>query len=253
MTQPAYKRDVPGYDFYRASNVQQQVRHKREASELSRELLYPKWRNPNFLVLRERRRLFSEFAQGLPERGLAVLDVGGRLQPFRPLIEDRLGLYIAIDPVLEGLLDVLAVGENLPFRDESFDLVICTQVLTYVAEPRQAISEMQRVLKKVGVLFLSVPAILPRYHDIRWCFMPDGLLSLLSSFSESKIIPEDGSIAGLIRSNNLFLDTFIRSERLKRLVSYALFPMMNLAGLLLDGFSRGRTEFATNYSCIARK
>lgn len=229
------------------------MRHQREARELSQKLLYPGWRDPNYLVLCERRRIFSDFAKSLPTHDLAVLDIGGRLQPFRSLIEDRLGNYIAIDPVLEGLLNVVAVGEAIPFRNAAFDLVICTQVLTYSAEPQRVISEVHRVLKPGGALFLSVPAIFPRYFDIRWCFMPDGLLGLLSSFSRSEIIPEDYSIAGMLRTFNLFLDTFIRSDRLKKLTSCTVYPLMNLGGLVLDRFSRGRTEFTTNYSCIARK
>jgi len=246
-------RKPEGYAYYRTSGAWQELRHSREAQQYSRELLNPKLRDPHYLVLRERQRLFSQFAQGLPERGLKVLDVGGRLQPFRPLIEARLALYVAIDPVLEGLLDVVAVGEGIPFPAETFDLVICTQVLPYVSDPRRVLSEIHRVLKSRASLFLSAPAMLPRYHDMRWCFMPDGLRLLLSSFSEVRIVPEGGSIAGVLRSTNLFLDTFIRSQRLKRLVAYTIFPMMNLGGLLLDRFSGQRTEFTTNYTCIARK
>lgn len=149
MADPPLKRDVPGYAYYRGSGAQQKLQNKEGARKLSQALLYPKLRDPNFIVLRKRRRLFSQFAQGLPEHELTVLDLGGRLQPFRALIEDRLRFYVAIDPVLEGLLDVVAVGEKIPFQDESFELVICTQVLCYVSEPSQVISEIHRVLKKM--------------------------------------------------------------------------------------------------------
>jgi SAM-dependent methyltransferase len=250
---PPYKRSSPGYAYYQASDDRHVVRNRLGAEELSRALLNPGLREPNFLVLRERRMLFSQFVQSLPKRGLAVLDIGGRLQPFRPLIEDRLGLYVAVDPVLEGLLDVVAVGESLPFPDKRFDLAICTQVLLYVADPRGVLAEIHRVLKEGGYLFLSTPSIFPRYFDTRWCFMPDGLSTLLAPFSQYTITPEDGSIGGLLRSFNLFLDTFIRSERLKRLTSYTVYPLTNLLGLLLDRFSRERTEFSTNYTSIARK
>jgi SAM-dependent methyltransferase len=249
-SKPPYKRPSHGYAYYRASD--DVVRNRVGAEELSRALLNPGLRDPNFLVLRERRNLFSQFSQSLP-KGLTVLDIGGRLQPFRPLIEDRLGLYVAIDPVLEGLLDVLAVGESLPFRDKCFDLAICTQVLIYAADPRRVLAEIHRVLKKDGYLFLSTPAIFPRHLDTRWCFMPDGLSILLAPFSEHTITPEDGSISGLLRSFNLFLNTFIRSDRLKSLVSATVYPVTNLLGLALDPISRDRTEFATNYTCIARK
>ncbi|MGH8728245.1 MAG: class I SAM-dependent methyltransferase, partial [Burkholderiales bacterium] len=111
----------------------------------------------------------------MPQQELRVLDVGGRLQPYRPLLEGRTKIYFGVDPVFEGMLDVAAVGERLPFSDESFDLVICTQVLNYASDPARVIAEIHRILKPGAYLYLSAPAIFPRYHDQRWRFMPDGL------------------------------------------------------------------------------
>jgi hypothetical protein len=84
--------------------------------------LSPSIREPDYLVLRARARLLSKWLKDLHTEGLRVLDVGGRIQPYRPLIEDRLDRYVAIDPILEGLVDVVAVGENLPFPNDSFDV-----------------------------------------------------------------------------------------------------------------------------------
>jgi hypothetical protein len=89
--------------------------------------------------------------------------------------------------------------------------------------------------------------------------MNDGVLcrkdscGLFSSFCKIEIKPEGFSIAGFFRTINLFLDTFIRSEALRAVVANTVFPTTNLAGLLLDVFSHGRTQFTTNYSCVARK
>src|SRR5438067_483792 len=86
------------------------------AAELGRERLYPSLWNPDYLVLNERRRHFSEWVQRVHGDSLSVLDVGGRIQPYRPLVEGRLQRYIAIDPLPTGLVDAVAVGERLPFR-----------------------------------------------------------------------------------------------------------------------------------------
>lgn len=55
-----------------------------------------------------------------------------------------------------------AVGEieKLPFADESFDFVICIDVLYHrnVADPAKAVEELARVLKKGGRMFLHAPA-----------------------------------------------------------------------------------------------
>jgi SAM-dependent methyltransferase len=248
----SFQRGETGYAYYSRFRAPEKVPGKLEAEAASREILFPSLRDPNYLVLRERRMIFSRLVECLKE-GLTILDVGGRLQPYRLLLKNLVISYIALDPVFEGLVKVIGVGEKLPFRDKCFDLVICTQTLNYVVDPSKVIAEIHRVLKGGGILFLSIPAIFPRYHDQRWRFMPEGLAGLLSSFSEVQIVPEGQSIAGLIRSINLFLDTFIRSPKLKEMVGYTVFPLMNLAGVLLDRFSGGRTEFTTNYSCVARK
>lgn len=44
---------------------------------------------------------------------------------------------------------------NLPYKDNSFDLIICTEVLEHLEEPAKAIKEMLRVSKKY--LIISVP------------------------------------------------------------------------------------------------
>lgn len=245
--------DFPNYNYFYRSKGSLKLNNKRKAVQRSHRILNPKLRDIDFLVLRERRRLFSQWVQSLPERGLQVVDIGGRLQPYRPLIEDRLKLYIAIDPILEGLLDVLAVGENLPFRGETFHLALCTQVLNYTAEPSRVIAEIHRLLKPGGYLFLSVPAIFPRYHDQRWRFMPEGLITLLSPFSEIQIVPEGYSVSGLFRLLNLFLNTSVHLWRGRRLIESTVFTVMNTAGGMLDKLSRGNSRFSTNYSCRARK
>jgi SAM-dependent methyltransferase len=243
--------DGPGYEFVWRSPSTTSVLHSEECAATSRAILDPSRTDPNFLVLRERREILASWISSLPT-GLCVLDVGGRLQPYRPLLETRTSLYVGLDPILEGSLAVAAVGESLPFRDESFDLVICTQTLNYVENPFAVVGEIYRVLKSGGSLYLTVPAIFPRYHDQRWRFMPAGIASLLADFSDVEIVPEGRSLAGLCRTLNLFLDTFLQG-RLTRRAARLLFATLNIAGGLLDRASGERTRFATNYACRARK
>jgi len=46
---------------------------------------------------------------------------------------------------------------SLPFKDASFDKVICSEVLEHVPDDQQCIREMVRVLKDDGVIAISVP------------------------------------------------------------------------------------------------
>lgn len=48
-------------------------------------------------------------------------------------------------------------AENLPFQDKSFDYVICTEVLEHVIDPKAVLKELKRVVKKNGLVIISVP------------------------------------------------------------------------------------------------
>lgn len=48
-------------------------------------------------------------------------------------------------------------AENLAFQNETFDLVICSEVLEHLLSPQHALTEMRRVLKKNGMLILTTP------------------------------------------------------------------------------------------------
>ncbi len=50
---------------------------------------------------------------------------------------------------------VVADACKLPFKENSFDLVICSEVLEHIKNPQRVISEIKRVLK--GVLIATVP------------------------------------------------------------------------------------------------
>ena len=50
---------------------------------------------------------------------------------------------------------------SLPFRDASFDKIICSEVLEHIVDDHVAIAELVRVLKDSGTLAVSVPSYLP--------------------------------------------------------------------------------------------
>lgn len=48
-------------------------------------------------------------------------------------------------------------GESLPFKDNSFDKIICTEVLEHVLNPRLILGEIKRVAKKGTIVVLTIP------------------------------------------------------------------------------------------------
>src|ERR1700726_231351 len=201
----------------------------------SRERLHPSLRNPSWLILRHRRQIFEAGLDRLPGSALCVLDIGGRLQPYRPLLGTRTKRYVAVDLQMTPLVNVGAAAEALPFRDAQFDFVICTQVFEYLPDPGLAVAEIKRVLRRGGVLFLSAPSVFLRENNKEyWRFLPEGLRHLLREFEAVEVIPEGNSLIGFCRTCNVFMASFFRPRTLAPLLPWAFVPLLNLAGLAVE-------------------
>src|SRR6202008_777056 len=57
-----------------------------------------------------------------------------------------------------------AFGEELPFGEEAFDLVLCDNVIDHAETPAAILRELVRVLKPNGVLFFTVNVHHPVYY-----------------------------------------------------------------------------------------
>ena len=58
---------------------------------------------------------------------------------------------------------VAAVGESLPFRDQSFDIVICDNVVDHAESPLRIVRELARILVPGGLLYFTVNVHHPVY------------------------------------------------------------------------------------------
>jgi SAM-dependent methyltransferase len=97
------------------------------------------------------RRIIDRHAAGL------VLDAGAGK---RPVYFDNVVNY---EIVPYDTTDVVGVGEELPFADDSFDAVISHAVLEHVKDPFRCAREIARVLKPGGELFCAVPHLQPTH------------------------------------------------------------------------------------------
>jgi SAM-dependent methyltransferase len=226
-----------------------------QVQKVGRERLYPSLTNPNWLVLRRRRQIFQSVLNRIPGAHLFVLDIGGRIQPYRKLLGQKCTRYTAVDLRITPLVNVVAPAQRLPFVDQIFDLVFCTQMLEYAPEPNLVVSEIHRVLKPDGWLLLSIPSLaLKDSEEDYWRFWPAAAHHLLSCFSQVEIIPEGGSIAGLFRTIAAGLNLVAKFSVIRLILRFTLIPMLNVTGLVLEKLIHSSNDaFTVNYSVVARR
>ncbi len=90
--------------------------------------------------------------------GRTALDVGARTGKQTEWLKRRGYDVTSIDvePRFEGCLQVDA-NQGLPFDDDRFDLVWCSEVLEHLEDPGFAMSELRRVARPGGDLVLTTP------------------------------------------------------------------------------------------------
>lgn len=124
-------------------------------------------------VKNEQARVFPRIAFDaiealVPLKGALVVDLGAGLGSASVEASERGAIPIAVEPGSgwrELAFDriratgpgglVAAVGEALPFRDNSIDIVVSLMVLEHVTNPQKVIEEVFRILKPGGVFFLA--------------------------------------------------------------------------------------------------
>jgi len=184
-----------------------------------------------------------------------VLDVGGRYQPYRPLLDPIIAKYIAVDVIKTELVSVVASGEALPFLPETFDVVVATQVFEYFEKPHVAAMQIHTALKPGGVLLASVAACLPRVAtEEYWRFTPTAVQSMLSPFAEIEIQPEVRNVGNYFRLTNLAFNSFLPWTPVREVYNLLVCPIVNLIGLGFESLKLTKNdEFASGYSVRAIK
>jgi SAM-dependent methyltransferase len=119
---------------------------------------------PHFLFLLHpfyfaRRNLYKYYKLYSLRLNGDLLDIGCGSKPYKNLF-DHCKSYVGLEvesnsnsPEVEFTYD----GKTFPFKDENFDSAICSEVLEHVFEPEIFLKEVNRVLKKNGLVIFTLP------------------------------------------------------------------------------------------------
>ncbi len=114
--------------------------------------------SPGTLSLERHRQmwLYLENETDFFTKNYRVLHIAPEQEFLRRFKKMRNLDYISAD-LYSPIVDVKADILNLPFQDNSFDIVICNHVLEHIEDDRKAMSELYRVMKKGGWGIVQVP------------------------------------------------------------------------------------------------
>ncbi len=199
-----------------------------------------------------------------------MLDIGAGNSPYKHLLKNDTE-YFGIDIKNSDNFgytnnDVTHYdGKLFPFEDETFNNIICTEVLEHVEYPELLISETYRVLKPSGIGIFTIPWS-ARFHYDYHRYTPSMLKLLFKNFSSIEIIERGSDTASIVAKiivlyfrnlTGIIYDKFNPIKIVKNiLVCILLIPLLIIAipiGLLGVFGLIGSMDDPLGYTIIIKK
>lgn len=151
-----------------------------------------------------------------------TLDIGAGGSSYARFFPNRVALDI--DPLRKP--DIVGDAHALPFGNASFSVVLCTEVLEHLRDPRKAFAEMARVVEPGGRLILTTRFVYP-LHDTPsdfWRFTKYGLRELCGTAWEiEELVPEVATFSTIgVLLQRIGFQSHVRGGKMLKLSLYGL-------------------------------
>ena len=206
----------------------------------------------NLSLFKEIQRSFVFIRKKTHKSSFEILDIGCGRKPYFELFKPYMKRYLGVD-VDPKVADLVASAENLPLKNDSFDLVVCFQTLEHCRKPEKVIAEIYRVLQPGGFAILTTHGSWmyhPSPHDYyRWT--NEGLSELFKNYTFVKVTANLKAWASIIQIINLELYGMASRHLFWKLPLYIIILVLNVLGQALSPF--GPDHFTVNYVVLAKK
>jgi len=200
---------------------------------------------------------------GMVENGTKILDVGaGQCQYKKHFSHAQ---YVSQDLCIGdknwdySCIDINSEIYDIPVKSESFDYLLCTQVLEHLKYPEQAFKEFNRILRGGGKLFLSVPFTWAEHqkpHDyFRYTQFSLKMLAEEHGFYVESMEKDGGMF---MTTYNLFFEQlpylfysrgFVNTARAFKIFLYPIMFVIGFMAYFLDKLDKNK-DLTTQYECI---
>lgn len=216
--------------------------------------------NPFFFIRRGLYRGIKKNATSLSGR---LIDFGCGRKPYRNLFQ--VDEYIGIDIEVSGHnheeseVDVFYDGKTVPFDDNNFDALFCSEVIEHVFNVDEVLPEMHRVLKPGAKALFTIPLAWGE-HEQPFDFArytSFGIKSILErhGFEIIQIDKSNHFAEALMQLWTAYIFTLIKSENriLNSLLTLIFISPFNFIGFLLSPIFPKSYDYYNNLIILAQK
>lgn len=135
-----------------------------------------------------------------PDATVLNIGAGGSFEAMLKKFAPASASIISSDIDPDRAPDVVDDITSSQFDDQTFDRVVCLEVLEHVKLPRQAVDEIERILKVDGAFIVSTPFIFPT-HDAPYDFYrytEFGLRDLFSRMTIESIVARTSYVETIV-------------------------------------------------------
>lgn len=227
--------------------------------------LQPKYSRHTLHQYALRRGILASIQKGIQGASGRVLDIGCGRQPYKSILlkpcgplSEYVGMDLAESNYYDLPPDITWDGAIIPCPDNSFDVILCTEVLEHVRDPATILREANRVLKPGGTIVITTPFLwvlheVPNDYQRLTPFSLD-LLLRETGFSVVHIDALGGFDASLAQMLGLWVVLRPMKPLYRRMCKRILGPIVRL----LNTIDRAPKEFThcsmiTGMSAVAKK
>lgn len=167
---------------------------------------------------------------------ILIIGAGDKVEWYNNIFGEQ-SLIITSDVHLQFNPDIVFDCHQIPFADQSFDLIIAGQVLEHTFKPWEVAKELERVVKTNGNILIEIPFNFP-YHSPPYDFFRftfTGLRSLFTNCKLDKFEVTEGNASTVAIFNSQFLIELFPYRYLRMLmlfISRFLFGWLKYIDLL---------------------
>jgi SAM-dependent methyltransferase len=216
--------------------------------------------NHNFNI---RRLLYKSLKKNSSLLSGKILDFGCGSKPYQHLFSNATE-YIGVDYEIEGRtenldkIDFFYDGKKIPFEDNSFDGILCTEVLEHVFNIDELLTELHRVLKPNGKAIITTPFMWEE-HEMPYDFARYTSAAVKFLYEKHGFIIKEQSKSGntihvLFQFGlNYFKNIFPKNKIARQILLLPFIFIFNFLGLFLGAvLPKDKTSFFNNIVVVEK-